>query len=129
MGGLAELLSRAGRLKARRWALVWPAAVAGVGLAFLLHTQHGTGDAVARAVTVHRLLAGVFIAAGMARAVEVLHDTRAGLLRYAWGVILLIAARILFTYRKPPGAYVEPHRSADGEPGSHGPRAAAGEPR
>lgn len=108
---------------------MWPAAVAGVGLALLLHTQHGTGDAVARAVTVHRLLAGVFIAAGIARATEVLRDTRAGLLRYAWGAILLVAAGILFTYREPPGAYTQPHRNADGEPGSHGPDAAAAEPR
>ena len=128
VGGVAELLSR-GRMKARCWTLVWPAAVAGVGLAFLLHTQHGTGEAVARAVTVHRLLAGAFVATGIARAAEVLRDTRAGLLRYAWGVILLIAAGILFTYREPPGAYAEPHGSADGQPGSHGLGAAAGEPQ
>lgn len=129
VGGLVELLNRAGRLKARRWALVWPAAIASVGIAFLLHTQHGTGDAVARAVTAHRLLAGVFIVAGIARAAEVLRDTRTGLLRYAWGVILLIAAGILFTYREPAGAYAEPHPSADREPGAHGPGTAAGEPR
>lgn len=129
MGGLAELLSRAGRRKARRWTLVRPAAVAGVGLAFLLHTQHGTGDAVARAVMVHRLLARMFIAAGLARAAEVLRDTRAGLLRYAWGVLLLIAAGILFAYQEAPGAYGEPHRSVDVNPGSHRRGAAVGEAR
>lgn len=119
-GGLAELLNRAGRLKARRWALVWPAAVVGVGLAFLLHTQHGTGEAVARAVTVHRLLALVFIATGIARGLEVVRDSRAGVLRYAWGVLLLVAAGILFVYREPPGAYAAPHGGTGVHAGSHG---------
>lgn len=104
-GGLAELLHRGGRLKGRGWALVWPAAVVCVGVAFLLHTQHGTGEAVARAVLVHRLLAGVFVATGVLRAAAVLRRKRAGALRYLWGVSLMIAAGILFLYREPSGAY------------------------
>ncbi|HEX6041623.1 hypothetical protein [Longimicrobium sp.] len=105
LGGVAEILHRSGGLPGKRWAFVWPLAVAGVGAAFLLHTQHGTGEAVARAVLVHRLLAAAFIATALLRAAEVLKGPRAGFLRYAWGVTLLVAAGILFAYREPPGAY------------------------
>lgn len=116
LGGVAEVLHRTGRLARKGWALVWPAAVAGVGVSFLLHTQHGTGEAVAHAVLVHRLLAAAFIATALLRAAELLGRSRAGFLRYAWGVALLIAAGILFAYREPPGAYAD-HAHGSAAPG------------
>ena len=124
-GGLAELLYRTGRLEQWWWQLVWPAVVVTVGLMFGLHTQHGTDEAVRRAVLIHRWLGLFLIAAGALRAVEVLPGARTRWLAYAWGSALLAAAALLIAYREPPGAY----HGQSGTAGAGHRAAEAGRPR
>ena len=105
IGGGAELLSRRGRLRARAWRLVWPMTAVTAGILFVAHPQHGTSEAIARAVTLHRWIGALLIMTGVVRAGEVLSATRAWWVRYSWPVALLAAAVLLALYREPEGAY------------------------
>ena len=105
IGGAAELLSRRGRLRARTWRLVWPMTAVTAGILFVAHPQHGTSEAIARAVTLHRWIGALLIVTGVVRALEVLAATRAWWVKYTWPLTLLAAAVLLGLYREPPGAY------------------------
>lgn len=105
IGGGAELLSRRGRLRGRAWRLVWPIAAITAGTLFVAHPQHGTSEAVAGAVTLHRWIGTLLIVTGVVRAGEVLSATRAWWVRYSWPLALLAAALLLALYREPQGAY------------------------
>lgn len=109
VGGATELLYRMGRLRGVIWLFVWPAAVAVVGLMFAAHTQHGTEEAVARAVLIHRLLGILLIATGVFKAAETLWVARARWLAFPWTITLLAAAALLVLYREPEGAYSVEH--------------------
>jgi hypothetical protein len=97
-------------------AYVWPAALLIIGILFLTHAQHGTGEAVARAVRQHRVLGTTAIIAGLLRAAEFVTGTA----RFAvlWPLALLVAAAQLILYREPEGAF-EPasNHGRHGEPG------------
>jgi len=54
LAGVAELLAR-GRSP---FGFAWPAALALIGTLFLTHAQHGTGEAMGRAVRRHRWIGG-----------------------------------------------------------------------
>jgi hypothetical protein len=105
VGGGAELLFRTGSVRAASWQLVWPAAVAVVGLMFAMHTQHGTDEAVMRAVRAHRLLGALLVATGVLRVAELAWGARARWLAFSWALTLLGAAVVLVLYREPKGAY------------------------
>ena len=105
IGGGAELLSRRGRRRGPAWSLIWPATAAIAGILFVAHPQHGTSDAVARAVMLHRWIGTLLITTGVIRAVDVLGATRARWVKYAWPVTLLASAMLLAIYREPRGAY------------------------
>ena len=84
--------------------VVFPLATIAVGAAFYLHTQHGTTEAVQRAVLIHRLLGVVLGSAGLlALTARIRPQTR--WLQFAWPAALFIAALLLFAYREPAGAY------------------------
>lgn len=85
------------------WA--WPVTTIIVGILFLVHTQHGTSEAVAGATAVHRALGTVLILAGVLRAVSSIKQTSRTAWELAAGAALLAAAVLLIVYREPPGAY------------------------
>lgn len=105
IGSAVELLVLAGRLRARAWRLVWPAAVALVGWLFIMHPQHGTSDAVGRATLVHRVLGSTLLITAALAAANALRVRTARALAVAWPTFLLIAAILLVVYREPEGAY------------------------
>lgn len=111
VGAGSELAARAGGAASPAWRFVWPLTTAIIGLVFLVHTQHGTDAAVARATAIHRALGSVLIIAAALRASSVWTTTRRRPLELSSGVALLVAAILLIIYREPPGAY-----SGDGEP-------------
>ncbi len=84
-------------------AYVWPAAMLLIGILFLTHPQHGTGEAVAKAVRQHRILGLTAILAGLLRAGEAATGTK--LFAILWPLALLAAAAQLIVYREPEGAY------------------------
>jgi uncharacterized membrane protein HdeD (DUF308 family) len=106
--GVVELRIRAGRLDHRWWSLAWPATMTAIGLLFLIHPQHGTSDAVARATMVHRFLGTAMLSVGLLGGVEARRDRRSDALTAAWGSALLLAAVLLLVYREPAGAFHEP---------------------
>lgn len=118
VGGTAELRRRVSASAPAWLALAWPVILAIAGLVFLLHRQHGTGEAVGRALLLHRAIASALILAGAFRAAEVLARAPRRWLMFAWSVCLLAAGVFLVTYREPPGAY---------EPGTMGVHDAANE--
>lgn len=93
-------------------AYVWPAALLLIGILFLTHPQHGTGEAVARAVRQHRVLGATAIIAGLLRAVEFV--TGRTPFAVLWPLALLVAAAQLILYREPEGAF-----EAAGDHGEH----------
>lgn len=105
IGGGAELLSRRGRLRGRAWSLIWPVTAATAGILFVAHSQHGTSEAIARAVMLHRWIGTLLIASGVLRATEVLGARRTPWVKYAWPLALLASAVLLAIYREPRGAY------------------------
>jgi hypothetical protein len=113
VGGGAELLYRSRRLEDWRWQLVWPAAAVVIGVMFATHTQHGTTEAVHRAVLVHRYLGTLLIGTGLLRSADVLAGTRMRWLSFSWGLTLLGAAILLGVYREPEGAYRTEHIGGD----------------
>lgn len=82
---------------------VWPLVMLIIGGLFLTHAQHGTGEAVVKAVWQHRLLGITVIVAGLLRAAEI----ASGLSLWAilWPLVLLTAAAQLIMYREPEGAF------------------------
>lgn len=99
VAGATELLRRRGET----WAYVWPAVACVIGGMFLIHAQHGTSEAAAKAVRRHRSLGLTIIAAGLLRAMEV--STGNGLLAILWPLALLGGAAQLFLYHEPEGAF------------------------
>lgn len=99
VAGGAELL----RGSSPAWGYVWPAATLLIGGLFIVHEQHGTSEAGARAVRQHRPLGLTAIIAGLLRAAEV--TTGTGLLAILWPLALLAAAAQLVIYREPEGAF------------------------
>ena len=96
----AELLGqRAGGL----WMYAWPAALILIGALFLTHTQHGQGQAVARAVRLHRILGGTIMLGGILRLADI--STASGVFVFLWPFALLAAAAQLLIYREPEGAF------------------------
>lgn len=108
--GSAEMLAFRRRAPALR--AVWPITLVTTGVLFLMHPQHGTGDAVLMATQIHRWLGVACIASGITRAVEVRFDGRARWARVTWPLLLLLAATLLAIYREPPGAFESPTGSA-----------------
>jgi hypothetical protein len=115
VGGGAEVLYRVRRLEDWRWQLVWPAAAMIIGVVFAAHSQHGTTEAVHRAVLVHRYLGILLIGTGLLRSADVLLRTRIRWVALSWGLTLLGAAVLLAVYREPEGAYRT--EQASGHPG------------
>ena len=91
---------------------VWPGALALIGILFLTHAQHGTGQAVERAVRRHRFLGATLILAGLSAAVAAWTSNAA--LAVLWPVVLLAAAAQLLVYREPEGAYETAHAGHNG---------------
>ena len=105
IAGVVEILGRADRLRGTAWTLAWPAALAIVGVMFLVHQQHGTSEAIARATLVHRYLGTSLVLAGVLAGTHALRARRSGALGVAWPLALLVAAVLLIIYREPEGAY------------------------
>ena len=104
-GGWAELQSRRGRLAARSWAFAWPAALIVIGVLFFVHTQHGTGEAVAAALSEHRQIGAAFVLTGVLGAAAAYRARAAKWLGLATALALAGTSALLVTYREPPGAY------------------------
>lgn len=115
VAGLAEMSQRMRGGGAVSFDLVWPMALGAIGGLFLVHTQHGSHEAVSWAMRVHRYLGLVLIAAGLARLGQLVWLSMAPWLAFVWPVLLLLAAILLVSYREPAGAYEEE------APRSHGP--------
>ena len=114
--GTAELLYRSRRVGSAAWQLAWPAVLVTIGALFIVHQQHGTGEAVARAAMVHRFLGGALVAAGLARGVELRVASALRWARVVWPALLLLAAGLLVTYREPAAAFrIDP--ATQGQPG------------
>lgn len=99
VAGVAELLRGLGSV----WGYVWPGVMLLIGGMFLIHEQHGTSAAAAKAVWQHRILGLTAIIAGLLRAAEV--GTGSSPLAILWPLVLLAAAAQLVLYREPEGAF------------------------
>ena len=105
LGAGGELLHRSRPLHFPKLAWAWPASTVIVGILFLVHEQHGTSEAVARAAAIHRALGTLLILAGVLRAVSSIKRASRAEWELAAGTALLAAAVLLIVYREPPGAY------------------------
>lgn len=102
-GGAAEFAVAGGRVASALPGYVWPATLVIIGVMFVLHTQHGTHEALAQSVRYHRLLGMTLVLAGLLAAAN--GRWPGGFLGIAWPVAQLVAAAELLAYREPPGAW------------------------
>lgn len=107
--GVVELQRGRERLSARAWGFAWPAALAAIGALFLVHEQHGTAEAVATAIRVHRYLGATFIVVGVLSAINASRPRPSRWITLAIAATLLVTASLLIAYREPPGAYEAGH--------------------
>lgn len=105
LAGLAEIASEAKVVRAKIWKLIAPGALVVIGLVLLYHTEYGTQEAVAEAVTIHRYQGSLIILVGVLKAAAVLWERSLKWLAYPWIVVLLVTAALLIGYREPAGAY------------------------
>lgn len=103
VAGAAQLLAK----QNPSWSYLWPAAVILIGVMFLVHEQHGTSAAAAKAVRLHRILGSTIIIAGLLRAVQLISNAQ--IFAVLWPLVLLAAAGQLILFREPGGAYEEGH--------------------
>lgn len=82
---------------------VWPVALMVIGILFLIHPQHGAGEAVRVAGMIHRWLGFLCIASGAAFLLEI-RLAKQRWTRIVGSVLLLLVAVLLAVYREPPGA-------------------------
>lgn len=87
-----------------------------IGVLFLLHPQHGTGEAVQMATRIHNWLGIACIASGAVRGLMIRAPRRHRWARVAWPLLLLSAAVLLLFYREPPGAYERDSHSTVEQP-------------
>lgn len=106
LSGISEVLAI--RRHAPRFHRLRPAALFVTGVLFIIHPQHGSGEAVHMATSIHRWLGSMSIASGISRAIEVRAAADARWSRIAWPLFLLVTAIFLLIYREPPGAFEVP---------------------
>jgi len=106
IAGVAEVAYLRERSKNHLLQFAFPLAIGTIGIMFIAHPQHGTGEAVLRAITVHKYLGSAFILAGICKAFEVINKNTQRWLTFAWIFFLIIAAILLISYREPEGSYI-----------------------
>lgn len=120
-GGLGAYVDAGRRIRGlpRSWfAAVFSTVLVAMGVVFLVHPQHGSGEAVARARAMHVMIGALFCVTGVAHGAWVL---RPGARAFSIGWPLLLAATgfAIATYREPPEAYeyeMEGHERTDPTP-------------
>ena len=105
VAGLAEILYRVEVNPVELWRIIWPIVLVVIGVLFIVHTQHGTSEAVARAVIVHRFLGVSLALTGALKIADLLWTKQFPWLAYPWILFLFIVAVLLISYREPEGAY------------------------
>lgn len=114
--GLTRVLFLKGILKNLFWDLVRPICFFTIGLMFLMHTQHGTVDAVSWAVTVHKYLGALIMLSSLLQVAAITYYPQGKTAAIAGAVLLLSSGLFLLSYSEPPGAYM----GATKTPTTHG---------
>ncbi len=84
----------------------WPIALAIIGLMFIMHPQHGTSEAVAKAHMFHQYLGITLIAAGVLKKMELTSKQKYPWLAFAWILPIAVSAVMLMSYHEPEGAFI-----------------------
>ena len=104
VAGSSEVLHSVKSVHQNAWLYAGPLALVSMGVVFVVHHQHGTSEAVAKAVTMHRWIAMSLSVAGALRIADLATEGTT-LLRAAWPIALLAAAGLLIRYEEPAGAF------------------------
>jgi hypothetical protein len=105
VGGGCELLTATGVVTQRAWRFGWPLGLVGIGALFVIHQQHGTTDAVARAEMIHRVLGATLVITGLLAAAAARSSPSRPTWARLWPLTLLVVALLLVIYREPEGAH------------------------
>ncbi len=103
--GLTRVLFLKGILKNLFWDLVRPLCFFTMGLMFLMHTQHGTADAVSWAVTVHKYLGVIIMSSSLFQMAAITYHPQGKAAAFAGAILLLSSGLFLLSYSEPSGAY------------------------
>lgn len=99
IGAIAEIAAiKTGRRMLR---LGVPVAVAIVGVLFIVHPQHGSSEAAAKAVLIHRIAGTSLVAAGLARAWWALGRRWRNAALIVSGIAFMFGAMFFVTYKEP----------------------------
>ena len=106
--GVVELLRARGRLRGRIFGAVLPLGLMGVGLLFVLHSQHG-GGAMAPQLAQHRVLGTTILLSGLVKGADNLKLAKGNWAAVGWLLLMLVAAAALLFYAEGGGASERAH--------------------
>jgi hypothetical protein len=96
--GVVEWLRTSGKLRGRWFAVLLPLVVVGVGLLFVMHSQHGSGAGAACQLVQHRFLGATVIGAGLVKLAAASGRTRGNWADVGWLLLLVLTAVQLSLY-------------------------------
>lgn len=102
--GVVELVRARGKLQRLGFALLLPAAIIGIGLLFVFHSQHGGGDMAAQ-LAQHRILGATVVWVGVIKATDAFYAGRERWAAVGWLILLVAVALQLFLYVEGSGSH------------------------
>jgi hypothetical protein len=120
--GIVEAQRARGRLQTTPFALALPVGITAVGLLFVLHSQHGSGNMALQLVQ-HRILGATVVLAGIVKGIDSLKLAKGHWAAVGWLLLLLVVSLDLFLYVEGNGS---PAPATNGSPapldggGGHG---------
>src|SRR3989338_8183278 len=119
LAGIAEVAYLRSQAKHLVLRFMFPIALGIIGVMFIIHPQHGTSEAVLKAVIIHKYLGTVLIVSAVFRPVDVITKQTRKWITFVWVLFLVAAAVLLISYREPQGAYqIETHNMSQMQYGS-----------
>lgn len=116
--GAVEWLRARGKLRGRWLAFLLPLVVIGVGLLFVVHTQHGQGASAACQLVQHRFLGATVIGAGLVKLAAASGRAQGNWADVGWLLLLTLAAVQLFLYSESTTSPVNSAPAAHAHGGS-----------
>lgn len=98
-GSISEFL--AVKFNKKMLHLIFPVAIASIGILFLVHPQHGSSATALRALFIHRTVGSLLVLGAVAHAGSILHARSKKVLLIITALAFMISGALFISYREP----------------------------